>query len=231
MQAKLLRVIQERRVRPLGGVQEEAVDVRLVSATHKDLAALVKSGEFRQDLFYRLNVIGLRTPPLRERREDLPALVQALLQRLCSEAGQTAPALTEGALSWLQSRELPGNVRELENLLQRALALSGGALLDAQDFGETDEDPGPGAPAPAPSDSASLDLPPATTSALSELLPDDLQSYLDQQERQVLLKALKECDFNRTAAASRLGLNLRQMRYRIQRLGITMPSADGDTQN
>jgi two-component system, NtrC family, response regulator PilR len=231
MQAKLLRVIQERRVRPLGGVQEEAVDVRLVSATHKDLAALVKSGEFRQDLFYRLNVIGLRTPPLRERREDLPALAQALLHRLCSEAGQTAPALTEGALSWLQSRELPGNVRELENLLQRALALSGGALLEAQDFGEADEGAAPGAPALVLPDSASVATPVATATAPGEVLPDDLQSYLDQQERQVLLKALKECDFNRTAAASRLGLNLRQMRYRIQRLGITMPSDDGDTQN
>ncbi|HEY9096882.1 MAG TPA: sigma-54 dependent transcriptional regulator, partial [Hydrogenophaga sp.] len=124
MQAKLLRVIQERRVRPLGGVQEEQVDVRLVSATHKDLAALVKSGEFRQDLFYRLNVIGLRTPALRERREDLPRLAQVLLERICLESGHPVPTLTAETHAWLQSRELPGNVRELENLLQRALALS-----------------------------------------------------------------------------------------------------------
>ena len=232
MQAKLLRVIQERRVRPLGGVQEEAVDVRLVSATHKDLAALVKAGEFRQDLFYRLNVIGLRTPPLRERREDLPTLVQALLLRLCNEAGQSAPTLTEGALSWLQSRELPGNVRELENLLQRALALSGGSALDAPDFGEADEAAGTSSPAPLPPDTA-LASPTQVASAgtAPSEIPDDLQSYLDEQERQVLLKALKECDFNRTAAASRLGLNLRQMRYRIQRLGITMPSDDDETQS
>ena len=230
MQAKLLRVIQERRVRPLGGVQEEAVDVRLVSATHKDLAALVKSGEFRQDLFYRLNVIGLRTPPLRERREDLAGLVQALLQRLCSEAGQATPTLTEGALSWLQARELPGNVRELENLLQRALALSGGSELDAQDFGEPDEGATPATAAPRTAGDALVALA-ATADPAPIEIPADLQTYLDEQERQVLLKALKECDFNRTAAASRLGLNLRQMRYRIQRLGITMPSDDDDTQS
>ena len=229
MQAKLLRVIQERRVRPLGGVQEEAVDVRLVSATHKDLSALVKSGDFRQDLFYRLNVIGLRTPPLRERREDLPELVLALLQRICAESGQTAPVLSDAARAYLQSRELPGNVRELENLLQRALALSSGSVLEACDF----EDSSDSAEVPfRPSQPDQMAEPPAPAQATESAgIPADLQSYLDEQERQVLLKALKECDFNRTAAASRLGLNLRQMRYRIQRLGITMPSDDEDTQS
>ena len=141
MQAKLLRVIQERRVRALGGVQEEAVDVRLVSATHRDLSALVQSGQFRQDLFYRLNVIGLRTPALRERRDDLPMLVNALLVRLCAESGQNVPSLSPRVLAWLQSRELPGNVRELENLLQRALALSSGDTLEPEDFGESDDLP------------------------------------------------------------------------------------------
>jgi two-component system response regulator PilR (NtrC family) len=226
MQAKLLRVIQERRVRPLGGVQEEAVDVRLVSATHKDLAALVRDGEFRQDLFYRLNVIGLRTPPLRERREDLPGLVDALLQRICSESGQPIPTLTADALAWLQARELPGNVRELENLLQRALALSSGSQLQAQDFADPgDVDAGFTATRPPsePVEAAEVPTPQPDT------IPDDLQGYLDEQERQVLLKALKECDYNRTAAANRLGLNLRQIRYRIQRLGITMPSDDDDS--
>ena len=226
MQAKLLRVIQERRVRPLGGVQEEAVDVRLVSATHKDLAALVRDGEFRQDLFYRLNVIGLRTPPLRERREDLPGLVDALLQRICSESGQPIPTLTADALAWLQARELPGNVRELENLLQRALALSSGSQLQAQDFADPgDVDAGFTATRPPSEPVESTEAP--TTQP--DTIPDDLQSYLDEQERQVLLMALKECDYNRTAAANRLGLNLRQIRYRIQRLGITMPSDDDDS--
>ena len=224
MQAKLLRVVQERRVRPLGGVQEEAVDVRLVSATHRDLAALVKEGDFRQDLFYRLNVIGLRTPALRERREDLPDLAHALLHRICAESGQVAPALSPGALAWLQSCELPGNVRELENLLQRALAMSNGAALQPEDFGDPGEPPLRDNPVPAvtPVDA----MPPAPEPATG--IPPDLQTYLDEQERQVLLQALKETDFNRTAAAARLGLNLRQMRYRIQRLGIAMPSGSDD---
>ncbi len=225
MQAKLLRVIQERRVRALGGVQEEPVDVRLVSATHRDLNALVQSGQFRQDLFYRLNVIGLRTPALRERRDDLPSLVNALLARLCAESGQSVPDMSPRALAWLQSRELPGNVRELENLLQRALALSSGAALEPDDFGEADhttEIPTlPDALSPA-------DGPAAPPSRTPEEIPAHLQTYLDEQERQVLLKALRECDFNRTAAAARLGLNLRQMRYRIQRLGIAMPSDDDE---
>ena len=225
MQAKLLRVIQERRVRALGGVQEEAVDVRLVSATHRDLNALVQAGQFRQDLFYRLNVIGLRTPALRERRDDLSLLVQALLERLCAESGQTVPDISPRAMAWLKARELPGNVRELENLLQRALALSNGNALEPEDFGESEDTqeiptqpdqltPAAGAP--------------ATPARPPEDIPADLQTYLDEQERRVLLKALRECDFNRTAAAARLGLNLRQMRYRIQRLGIAMPSSDDE---
>lgn len=225
MQAKLLRVIQERRVRPLGGVQEESVDVRLVSATHRDLAALVKSGEFRQDLFYRLNVIGLRTPALRERREDLPELVQALLQRICSESGDATPTLSADAVAWLQSCELAGNVRELENLLQRAMALSSGTTLQAQDFADPGEGEGQHRAEPQGHVPAGD---PTSTDATGSGIPADLQIFLDEQERQVLLKALKECDFNRTAAATRLGLNLRQMRYRIQRLGITMPSDDDD---
>ena len=235
MQAKLLRVIQERRVRPLGGVQEESVDVRLVSATHKDLATLVKNGEFRQDLFYRLNVIALRTPALRERREDLPALTQVLLERLCRESGQAAPTVCPEAQQWLAQLGLHGNVRELENLLQRALALSAGGTLDVSDFFDA-TDPDNAEPASSPLAQATSALlpeapptePPRAAKATPPPIPADLQTYLDEQERQVLLMALKETDFNRTAAAARLGLNLRQMRYRIQRLGIEAPSADDD---
>lgn len=228
MQAKLLRVIQERRVRPLGGVQENAVDVRLVSATHRDLSALVQTSQFRQDLFYRLNVIELRTPALRERREDLPDLARALMRRICKESGQPAPELSDRALSWLQTRALPGNVRELENLLQRALALSSGDAIEPSDFGDLES-----APPDVPADTATqtLSAQPASspdTSPPPVDIPNDLQTYLDEQERQVLLKALRECDYNRTAAAARLGLNLRQMRYRIQRLGLNMPSDDND---
>ena len=231
MQAKLLRVIQERRVRALGGVQEEAVDVRLISATHRDLPTQVQAGLFRQDLFYRLNVIGLRTPPLRERREDLPLLVDALLKRLCAESGQGLPSVSAEAMAWLQQRELPGNVRELENLLQRALALSSGDTLFPEDFGEVaDTDFIPTQPAPSQAAEAEVDPTPLTGQAPLEAndIPNDLQRYLDEQERQVLLKALRETDFNRTAAAARLGLNLRQMRYRIQRLGIAMPGQESD---
>ncbi|WP_372656818.1 sigma-54-dependent transcriptional regulator [Hydrogenophaga sp.] len=222
MQAKLLRVIQERRVRALGGVQEDHVDVRVVSATHRDLSALVPAGEFRQDLYYRLNVIEVRTSALRDRREDLPALTQALLQRICADSGQATPTISAQALAWLQTRELPGNVRELENLLQRALALSSSDSLEPKDFGDT--------AAPTASNGFADSQRPAAPSpeTVPPSIPADLQSYLDQQEREVLLKALKECNFNRTAAAARLGLNLRQMRYRIQRLGIAMPSDETD---
>jgi len=261
MQAKLLRAIQERRVRALGAVQEDAVDVRLVSATHRDLPALVQAGQFRQDLFYRLNVIGLRTPSLRERPEDLPLLAQALLERLCADAGQPVPELSPAALAWLQARELPGNVRELENLLQRAMALANGPVLQPEDFGEggAHETPTwpatlsvavpPGA-APATPDSAPdstlegslaapmdhrfVPLPGRAHHQAAEAaaeLPHDLQHYLDEREREVLLRALKACDYNRTAAAARLGLNLRQIRYRIQRLGLVLPgtASGGET--
>lgn len=218
MQAKLLRVIQERRVRPLGGVQDEPVDVRLVSATHRDLVAMVNSGSFRQDLFYRLNVIGLRTPPLRERREDLPELAQQLLQRLCCEAGLPLPDMSPGAMAWLHSREWPGNVRELENMLQRALALSHGGRLEAEDFGDD-------ASASVSPATAAAGMGQTTAHAAPGAIPNDLQTFLDEQERQVLLQALRETAFNRTAAAARLGLNLRQIRYRIQRLGIVVPTS------
>jgi len=235
MQAKLLRVIQERRVRPLGGVGEEVVDVRLVSATHFDLAAQVKAGLFRQDLFYRLNVIGLRTPALRERREDLPELAQALLARLCAESGQTLPEVAPEALQWLLTCELPGNVRELENLLQRALAMSNGRCLALADFLEHEPTASPLVPAPANASEPGLSAPAAAQDPVGQppgelppAIPSDLQTYLDEQERQVLIQALKETDFNRTAAAAKLGLNLRQIRYRIQRLGIAAPSESAD---
>jgi two-component system response regulator PilR (NtrC family) len=228
MQAKLLRVIQERRVRPLGGVQENAVDVRMVSATHRDLTTLVQTSQFRQDLFYRLNVIELRTPALRERREDLPELARALMRRICKESGQPAPVLSDRALAWLQTRALPGNVRELENLLQRALALSSGDAIEPSDFGDLES-----VPPDVPADTATQVLSEQSTHSTDTSpppvdIPNDLQTYLDEQERLVLLKALRECDYNRTAAAARLGLNLRQMRYRIQRLGLSMPTDDND---
>nr|WP_145550852.1 sigma-54 dependent transcriptional regulator [Variovorax boronicumulans] len=204
MQSKLLRAIQERSVRPLGSTQEDAVDVRIVSATHKDLAAEVKAGRFRQDLYYRLNVIEIVVPPLRERRDDLPALCTALLGRIAHESGMPVPPPSSALLAELQLHPLAGNVRELENLLHRAVAMSEGDELSA-DFSDS------GNQALAP-------LPPA-----EEATPSDLQAYLDRQERAILVRVLHETGFNRTAAAARLGLSLRQIRYRIARLAIATP--------
>ena len=220
MQSKLLRAIQERRVRPLGATEEEEVDVRIVSATHKDLAGEVHAGRFRQDLYYRLNVIDILVPPLRERREDLPALCDALLARIAAESGLPAPRLSARALQLLQSHPLHGNVRELENLLYRALALSEGGELELDDVvsPRMAEPAAPGTSAgPAPAPGA-----PPTEAAM------DLQRWLDQQEREVLLRTLSDTGFNRTAAAARLGLNLRQIRYRMARLGISAPGKGQD---
>ena len=227
MQSKLLRAIQERSVRPLGSTQEETVDVRIVSATHRDLAADVLAGRFRQDLYYRLNVIEIVIPPLRERREDLPALCAALLTRIAHESGIQPPALTERALSTIASHPLTGNVRELENLLHRAVALSDGEELHvecapsmAETFGT--RPPRPASPAPVAQGSAGTQ----TTSGLAPCatLPNDLQAWLDQQEREILVRALRESHFNRTATAARLGISLRQIRYRIARLNIAAPN-------
>jgi two-component system response regulator PilR (NtrC family) len=207
MQSKLLRAIQERQVRSLGSTQEEEVDVRIVSATHKDLAADVHAGRFRQDLYYRLNVIEILVPPLRERREDLPALCEALLARIAQESNMPLPVLSPSVVQQLCEHPLSGNVRELENLLHRAVALSDGEELQV-DFAPTQAPPGKEAP------------------PVVQAMPADLQTYLDQQEREILVKALQESGFNRTAAAQRLGLSLRQIRYRIARLSIAAPGGD-----
>ncbi|MDO9113808.1 MAG: sigma-54 dependent transcriptional regulator [Polaromonas sp.] len=197
MQSKLLRAIQERVVRPLGSTQEDTVDVRVVSATHKDLAAAVAAGTFRQDLYYRLNVIEISVPPLRERREDLPALCRDLLGRICRESGFHVPDISGQVLATLQQHPFNGNVRELENLLHRAMALGEGGDLH-------------------------LESPPAEYVAV----PENLQDFLDGQERNILSKVLQETGFNRTAAAAKLGISLRQIRYRIARLNIVTPQGD-----
>ena len=217
MQSKLLRAIQERQVRSLGSTQEDAVDVRIVSATHKDLVADVQAGRFRQDLYYRLNVIEILVPPLRERREDLPALCEALLARIAQESAMPVPVLSPSVVRQLCAHPLGGNVRELENLLHRAVALSDGDELQV-DFAPTQ---GPREPVPDFGDTPALPL-----GAPPGAVPVDLQAYLDQQEREILVKALRDSGFNRTAAAQRLGLSLRQIRYRIARLAIAAPNGD-----
>ena len=213
MQSKLLRAIQERCIRPIGSPQEEPVDVRIISATHKDLASEVQAGRFRQDLYYRLNVIEIVIPPLRERREDLPALCHALLQRIANESGIPVPTLSGAVLDQLARDPLPGNVRELENLLHRAVALSDQDELKIEPSMRQALLQEPSVPSTGP---ALLD-----DDQIS--IPSDLQSHLDGQEREILIQALRETGFNRTAAAARLGLSLRQMRYRITRLHIDTP--------
>jgi two-component system, NtrC family, response regulator PilR len=218
MQAKLLRAIQERSVRALGGTQEEPVDTRIVSATHHDLASQVAKGLFRQDLYYRLNVIEITLPALRERRADIPQLAQALLARIAADTGQAPRAVSATMLAALQRYDLLGNVRELENILHRALALSEGDELELED-----QDMRVASPEGTLSYSASATDGSATSTAVSSApagVPSDLQSHLDIQEKAILLQALTECGFNRTAAAARLGISLRQIRYRMVRLGI-----------
>jgi two-component system response regulator PilR (NtrC family) len=215
MQSKLLRAIQERAVRPLGAVSEHPVNVRIVSATHKDLGLEVQHGRFRQDLYYRLNVIQIRIPPLRERAEDLALICAAVLERIARDAGVwPAPQLSAAALEHLSHYGFPGNVRELENLLHRAVTLGDAELIDRDDLGLGEE-------AFADSDGPALALPerlPAVSASLS--LPADLVAHLDAVERGIIVSALDSHRFNRTAAGSSLGLSLRQMRYRMARLGI-----------
>jgi len=199
MQVKLLRSIQEKRVRKVGATQEDPVDVRVICATHQNLAALVAAGRFRQDLFYRLNVIELSMPPLRECREDIPLIAAAILQRLA--AGTTPPQLTPAASDELMRYGFPGNIRELENILERALALSTSQEIGSEDLRLTP----PQAVAEERAESSS-----------GEALPD----YLDGLERKAILDALSKTGFNRTAAAKLLGITFRQLRYRMQRLGI-----------
>ncbi|MFN3415114.1 MAG: sigma-54-dependent transcriptional regulator [Caldimonas sp.] len=231
MQSKLLRVIQERAVRPVGAVAETPVDVRIISATHKDLAAEVQSGRFRQDLYYRLNVIQIRVPPLRERLEDLPAICERVLERIALDAGVwPPPRLAPQALEQLRRYAFPGNVRELENLLHRAVALSGGDWVDEGALSLPDDPDGDTL-------SQELDAPvaPATgpgVAAGEPALPSNLEAYLDSVERDILIRALERHRYNRTAAGASLGLSLRQMRYRMARLGVVVAeqgvATDGD---
>ncbi|HSV71808.1 MAG TPA: sigma-54 dependent transcriptional regulator [Methylibium sp.] len=227
MQSKLLRSIQERSVRPVGATQELPLDVRIVSATHKHLAADVQAGRFRQDLYYRLNVIQIRVPALRERLEDLPSICERVLERIAADAGVSpAPRLTRDALAYLMRYPFGGNVRELENLLHRAVALSDGDVIDMADldlpesaFGDSDR--GELAALQADAAAAAAELPPVAQAApVVDALPPDLEAYLDGVERDILVRALERHRCNRTAAGASLGLSLRQMRYRMARLGV-----------
>jgi two-component system response regulator PilR (NtrC family) len=235
MQVKLLRAIQERRVRKIGATLEEPVDVRIISATHKDLAHCVETGVFRQDLFYRLNVIELTLPPLRARLDDLPLLVDAILARL---AGPGQARLGAGVLDALRAYSFPGNVRELENVLERALAFANDGVIEAGDvllkgarLADVVAAPVP-TPAPVPAPAPVGATPPAAgtpaypdpaPAADTGALPSNLPDYLSQVERDIILRALSQTQFNRTQAASLLGITVRQLRYQMQKLDIQAP--------
>ncbi|MDO5090509.1 MAG: sigma-54 dependent transcriptional regulator [Cardiobacteriaceae bacterium] len=225
MQVKLLRAIQERAVRPIGADREEPVDVRIISATHHDLAACVAKKTFREDLFYRLNVIGLDMPPLREREGDVAILSQYLLERLIREYGYPQTRLSPAALAKLESYAFPGNVRELENILERALTFFDGHIIDAADIhimtlGDSAHTARKAAA--FEEDEEDFDyIPAAQAAAIAEpALPSDLEDYMQNLEKDLLLKALADADNNKTRAAEMLGISFRAMRYKLKKLGI-----------
>ncbi len=202
MQVKLLRAIQEKKVRMVGSTSEEAVDVRIISATHRNLAKMMEAGQFRQDLYYRLNVIELKMPALREMPEDIPQLAETLLARHCQELASSRPHLTDEALALLRKYGFPGNVRELENVLERALALCDGARIEAEDLLLNVS----GTPASGALPAGSSDIP--------------LPEYLETIEKQAILEALEKSGQNKTAAAKLLGVSFRTLRYRLAKLGL-----------
>ncbi len=205
LQVKLLRAIQEKKVRAVGAQQETPVDVRLLSATHKDLAAMVKGGEFRQDLYYRVNVIELLVPPLRSRIDDIAELARHLVSKLAAANGLKSPKLSDEAISVLKQYSFPGNVRELENILERAMALYDGKVITKEDL--------------------NLPIHSATSSLLTQAGEYDpsqvsLENYLEDIEKQAICEALEENRWNKTATAKQLGMTFRSLRYRLKKLGL-----------
>ncbi len=198
MQVKLLRAIQEKAVRPVGAAKEIDIDVRILSATHKDLARLVQGGDFRQDLFYRINVIELHVPSLREHPEDVPMLANHLLDRLVKEAGRFKITLSQSALEMLMTYSFPGNVRELENILERAMTLCEGDTIQQED----------------------LQLPDNIALTSSAKMDRALDPYLDTMQKEAIKQALEKTKYNKTAAAKLLGISFRQLRYRLKKLDI-----------
>lgn len=202
MQVKLLRAIQERKVRMVGDTQEENIDVRIISATHRNLGVMMEHGLFRQDLYYRLNVIELKMPSLKERSDDIPLLAQALLEKQCRLANMAIPKIESDAMQMLQRHSFPGNVRELENILERAIALCDGKSITADDLLLEQEHIVP--PTMVPIDESGIPLP----------------EYLESIEKTAILKALEKTKHNKTEAARLLGVSFRTLRYRLSKLGL-----------
>ncbi len=243
MQVKLLRVIQEKRVRKVGATSEDPVDVRILCATHQNLAALVEAGRFRQDLYYRLAVIDLRMPSLRECRDDIPLLAQSLLARMAAQHGEPMPRVSNEAITALMAYDFPGNVRELENILERAVALCGGATIQVDDLRLAGRESGAQSLSPRTMITAtgSAPMPLAGSAPVQPVItghsqwPADflldqegaqsrpLPDFLEEIEREAILSALAKTGFNRTKAAQVLGITFRALRYRMERLGIKEP--------
>jgi two-component system response regulator PilR (NtrC family) len=203
MQVKLLRVIQEKSVRPVGETREVPVDVRILSATHRKLDELVKGGKFREDLYYRINVIEMRVPALRERLDDVPQLVDVMLDRLAKEIGVSRPEMSDEAMEKLLSYAYPGNVRELENILERAVTLCSDDRIEPGDI--------------QLKQGAGMELPEVSEEASGA---DGLEGQLEHIERAAIVKALEQTRYNKTKAAELLGMTFRQLRYRVKKLGI-----------
>jgi two-component system response regulator PilR (NtrC family) len=214
MQVKLLRVLQERKVKPVGGISEREVDVRIVAATNRDLETEVEKGAFRQDLYYRLNVIQVRLPPLRERREDLPLLVDHFIRKFSAEHSRNVVSAAPEVMSALMAYHFPGNVRELENMIERAVTLATTDCLALDAFPNL-----AGLQGAAPSVNA--------VAAISDE-GLDLERHLEEYERTILIKALEKTEGNRTEAARLLRVSFRSMRYRLSKLGITGLDSSGD---
>jgi two-component system response regulator PilR (NtrC family) len=219
-QVKLLRVIQEKAVRAVGSQQEEPVDVRLLSATHKNLAKEVEQGRLRQDLYFRINVIELAVPPLRERRDDMPELTEALLRKIAGENDTELCNVSDDAMAVLLEYSFPGNVRELENILQRAAALCENNTITAENL-EFITITSSQSPEPQPEETAT----PATGVEGEKATPDmnddfSLEKHLEAIEIKAIEKALEETRWNKTAAAKKLGMSFRSLRYRLKKLGL-----------
>lgn len=209
MQVKLLRAIQEKAIRPVGGHEEINVDVRILSATHKNLAKCVREGSFREDLFYRLNVIELTVPALRERQKDIPQLTNHILKQFAERHHHAQPAIAASAMQALQSYVFPGNVRELENILERALTWSDGTTIQADDLMLPEYQPDTPTSTNEPTLSANI----ASTAV-------DLESKLEDQEKHLIMQALESTRWNKTAAAKKLGITFRALRYKLKKLEL-----------
>src|SRR3954469_21803932 len=217
MQVKLLRVLQERKVKPVGGVSEREVDVRIVAATNRDLETEVEKGTFRQDLFYRLNVIQVRLPPLRDRREDIPLLVDHFVRKFSAEHGRPVSGTDPDAMSALMGYHFPGNVRELENLIERGVTLAAGDRVSSEAL--------PMLKGMSAGDNGFLLGTPTVA------LPEqgiDLERLVEDFERSLIIRALERTAGHRTEAARLLGVTFRSLRYRLSKLGITGAETDGE---